>query len=409
MKKQTIILIGCIMGAILLTSPRESNACKKVKQENAELRDELEVSRLRNAELEAQLQEQQNELEMRNQEMLEMKTQLDLYAQEILEMQNQIDVKNSELQQLYDEVGVLEKNVQELGEMLKVRGDELSSQVALLTQKKQGLEDQVIALKADINAAAKRNERLGQLVDDYEKKINTQSVEIKNLKTERDKLQKIANDLSNSLKAKTDELSKQVGTLTTQKQNLEKQFAELRKDIDTKLAAEAADKERMKVTYDQLLKNFEKEIGQQTVEIQHYKDALTINIMDKIFFDSGKAEIKPEGFDVLRRVGAILKNVPDKMIRIEGHTDDIPIGQKIIEKYPTNWELGAARASKVAEFFRKDVGIDPKRISVVSYSMYRPLVPHTTKVNRAKNRRIEIVVLDKLHYQMMEVKESMEQ
>lgn len=63
----------------------------------------------------------------------------------------------------------------------------------------------------------------------------------------------------------------------------------------------------------------------------------------------------------------------------------------------------------MAEFLRKDVGIDPKRMTVVSYSMYRPLVPHTTNANRAKNRRIEIVVLDKLYYQMMEVKESMEQ
>ena len=155
--------------------------------------------------------------------------------------------------------------------------------------------------------------------------------------------------------------------------------------------------------------SLEKEIGQQLVEIEHYRDALTINIMDKIFFDSGKAEIKQEGFDVLKRVGTILKNVPDKTIRIEGHTDDVPIGQKIMEKYPTNWELGAARASNVAEFFRKESGIDPKRMTVVSYSMYRPLVPHTTKENKAKNRRIEIVLLDKLYYQMVEVKESMEQ
>jgi chemotaxis protein MotB len=349
MKKYGILLFGLAAGIIFLVSPFESSACKKVKLENAELRDQLEESRSRNAELEARLREQQSGLDTRNRQMTE--------------MQNQLDMKNSELQRLYDEIEVLEKDVYELGESLKMRGDDLSVQMAQLSQKKQDLEDQVIALKSDIDAASRRNERLTNLVNEYEKRISALSADISSLKAERDKL----------------------------------------------ISAESADKERMKTTYDQLMASLENEIGQQLVEIEQYRDALTINIMDKIFFDSGKADIKPEGVDVLKRVGAILKNVPDKTIRIEGHTDDIPIGQKIIEKYPTNWELGAARAARVAEFFRKESGIDPKRMTVVSYSMYRPLVPQTTNENRAKNRRIEIVLLDKLYYQMVEVKESMEQ
>jgi chemotaxis protein MotB len=349
MKKQTLFLFGIVSGVVLFISPLELSACKKVKEENAELRYELDAADLRITELETQLQEQQRGLDVRNQEMAG--------------MQNQIDLKNNELQRLYDEVEILEKDVFELTDTLKMSGDALSGQIVQLSQKNQDLESQVLALKADIDAASRRNERFSNLVDEYEKRISKLSMEIANLKAERAKL----------------------------------------------LAVEAIDKERMKETYDQLLKSLEKEIGQQVVDIQQYRDALTINIMDKIFFDSGKAEIKQEGFDVLRRVGAILKNVPDKTIRIEGHTDDIPIGQKIIEKYPTNWELGAARAANVAEFFRKDVGIDPKRMSVVSYSMYRPIVPHTTKENRAKNRRIEIILLDKLYYQMVEVKESLEQ
>jgi uncharacterized membrane protein len=84
---------------------------------------------------------------------------------------------------------------------------------------------------------------------------------LKNTKAERDRLQKTAEDLRRSLKADTEELSKQVAALTAQKQNLDKQLADLRKNIDTQRAAEAADKERMKSTYDQLLASLNKEVG----------------------------------------------------------------------------------------------------------------------------------------------------
>ncbi len=387
MKVKLLYLFSLIVVAAFLIAPIESRACKEFIDENAALR---------------------SEIESKNKEVDNLKNVLSLKNLEIEEMKKQIDMKNNELQRLYDSAQMLERNIKGLGDILQASGGELSNQMALLMQSKQNLEEQVIALRNDIYAAFKRNERLNQLVGEYQKKIADQTVDIKNLDKERDNLQKTVNNLKSALEGKTDELSRQVANLTTQKQNLDKQLSELRKNIDAQLVKEAAEKDRMKVTYDQLVKSLESEIGQKTVDIQHFKDALTINIMDKIFFDSGKAEIKPEGFDVLQRVGVILKAVPDKVIRIEGHTDDIPIGQKIVEKYPTNWELGAARAANVAEFLRKEVGIDPKRISIASYSMYRPLVPHTTKENRAKNRRIEIVVLDKLHYQMMEVKESTE-
>jgi chemotaxis protein MotB len=400
--KKWFFACGVFIGlGLLIAAPSESYACKRFRDENETLRLELEESQQRSSELEALL-------DMRNREISEFKDQLVFKNNEISEMQSQIDAKNTELQVLYDSTQMLENNVRELGDVLKARDDEMSSQIFDLSQQKQDLEEQIIALKGDIEAASTRNIRLSQLVDDYRKNAGSLTAENYNLKKERDTLKKTADDLSISLKASTDELSRQIADLTSKKQSLEQQQAELKKNVDIQIAAEEAEKERMEATFNQLMKSLEDEIEQQTVEILNYRDALTINIMDKIFFDSGKAEIKRGGEDVLSRVGTILQTVPDKAIRIEGHTDDIPIGQKLVEKYPTNWELGAARAANVAEFFRKEVGIDPKRMTVVSYSMYRPLVPHTTSLNRAKNRRIEIVVLDKLHYQMMEIKESLE-
>ena len=141
MKKQTLFLFSIFLGVILFISPFESSACKKVKEENAELRYKLDAADLRITELETQLQEQQRGLDVRNQEMAG--------------MQNQIDLKNNELQRLYDEVEILEKDVFELTDTLKMKGDALSGQIVQLSQKNQDLESQVVALKADIDAASK--------------------------------------------------------------------------------------------------------------------------------------------------------------------------------------------------------------------------------------------------------------
>jgi chemotaxis protein MotB len=118
-----------------------------------------------------------------------------------------------------------------------------------------------------------------------------------------------------------------------------------------------------------------------------------MSIAVELFFESGKAEIKPEGQEVLKRIGNILKKIPEKNVRVEGHTDSVPIGPRIRERYPTNWELGATRAVNVVRFFQEEVGMDPLRLSAVSYGQYRPKATNKTKVGRAKNRRIEIILI----------------
>ncbi len=169
----------------------------------------------------------------------------------------------------------------------------------------------------------------------------------------------------------------------------------------------SADLKAMKNAYEDLTSDLEGEITEKNIELKQYQDALTINIADQLFFESGKAELKPEADHVLDRIGKILKeSLPDKIIRIEGHTDKIPIGKKLKEKYPNNWMLGAARAANVAEYFREKSGIDPKRMSIISYAFYRPLTSNKTSAQRAKNRRIEIIIMNQLKYQVEELKSA---
>jgi chemotaxis protein MotB len=186
--------------------------------------------------------------------------------------------------------------------------------------------------------------------------------------------------------------------------DLDKQIADLRQKIEKQKTDEQKEVDKAKKAYDQLAASLKNEINKDQISINQYKGVLTINMVDEIFFDSGHAEIKKGSFDVLNRVGSILKNLPDKIIQIEGHTDDVPIAETYQHKFPNNWYLGAARAVNVAVYFEKKIGIDPTRLAVLSFSKYRPLVPNTSKTNRAKNRRIEIVVVDRSLYQMMEMK-----
>jgi chemotaxis protein MotB len=149
------------------------------------------------------------------------------------------------------------------------------------------------------------------------------------------------------------------------------------------------------------------EIAEKNIQIKWHADAVTINIVDSLFFESGNATIKPRGLKTLEEIGVILKQLPsNKIIRIEGHTDNVAIGNTLKKMYNSNWEMGAARASAVAENLVKNSGIDPEKIVVVSYSKYRPIVPNTSPENRSINRRIEIVVMNRLNYEAKELESS---
>ena len=115
-------------------------------------------------------------------------------------------------------------------------------------------------------------------------------------------------------------------------------------------------------------------------------------VVAEILFDSGKAEIKPEGRDVLLKVGNVLRTVQDKQIRIEGYTDTVPIGAALRGRYPTNWELSTQRATTVLRFLQEKGGVDGKYLAAMGYGPYRPVADNTTDEGRAENRRIEIVL-----------------
>ena len=117
-----------------------------------------------------------------------------------------------------------------------------------------------------------------------------------------------------------------------------------------------------------------------------------INIDNSILFDSGKADLKSGVIHSLSKIATALQNYPDNALQIEGHTDDVPINTV---KFPSNWELSAARALAVVRYFAEQTDLDPRRLSGVGFGEYHPLVPNDTPENRRLNRRVDIVILPK--------------
>lgn len=118
---------------------------------------------------------------------------------------------------------------------------------------------------------------------------------------------------------------------------------------------------------------------------------LVISLSDSLFFTSGSAEIKQTAYKSLLKVGSLLQTkFSDHPIRIEGHTDNIPIRSAI---YPSNWELSAARASSVVRFLLGNLKFDKNRFAAVGYAESRPVSDNKTEKGRSKNRRVEIIVL----------------
>jgi chemotaxis protein MotB len=129
------------------------------------------------------------------------------------------------------------------------------------------------------------------------------------------------------------------------------------------------------------------------VTISQLQGKLTVNILDRILFDSGEAELKPDGASVLRKIAAILAQHPQLKIHVIGHTDNVPIRPTARSRYASNWELSTSRATAAVRFLTEKAGVDPRRLGAVGYGEFRPVADNSSPEGRARNRRIAITIL----------------
>ncbi len=132
------------------------------------------------------------------------------------------------------------------------------------------------------------------------------------------------------------------------------------------------------------------EIASDDVSIGFDERGLVVRVLDRVLFDSGKAEVRPEAREVIGAVaGILMQELVDQPISIEGHTDNVPITRS---SWKDNWELSLARARAVLTTLVKD-GVQPNRVIAAGYGEYRPIASNDTDAGRRQNRRVEIVVL----------------
>ncbi len=124
------------------------------------------------------------------------------------------------------------------------------------------------------------------------------------------------------------------------------------------------------------------------LHIQATDIGLLIQLGDKVLFDLGKADLRPDAFPILEIVGKTIKNSASNVV-VSGHTDNFPINTP---EFPSNWELSTARALNVVKFFIEKTGVEPKLLSAAGYSEFRPIAPNDTPENRQRNRRVEFLI-----------------
>jgi len=209
-----------------------------------------------------------------------------------------------------------------------------------------------------------------------------------------DKLEADKNQEIGALQKQRGTLQEQVQGLQSQRSTLEQQQAELRKQVDvleqqkTQLLAASQQNQSQ---YDQLVRSLTEEVKKGELQVRQYKDMLTVDVAEQLFFDSGRADLKDTGKAVLKKVGEALKGYEDKVIRVVGHTDNVPIKTKV---FPSNWELSVARATTVVRYLQ-ETGIPPERMVASGRAEYQPVAENDSAEGRKKNRRIEITLIDK--------------
>jgi len=258
--------------------------------------------------------------------------------------------------------------------------DTLTKRLAALQKKHDDLAAENAALKADLEETTLQMEKLttdlAYVTGQRDKAI-----------TDREELDDILQSRSDALSQSIFELRRRVGDLDAENTKLKASIASLAKAGEEQVRKASS-------TYASLLEKMKPEISRGQITISELEGKLTVTMVDSILFDPGKTEVKKFGREILGKVASILKDVSGKSIRIEGHTDNAPIGRALAQRYPTNRELSAARAINVTRILQ-DQGIDPANLSSVAYGEWKPVATNDTAEGKAKNRRIEIILVRK--------------
>ncbi len=269
------------------------------------------------------------------------------------------------------------------------------------TQRK-AAEQQAAELAKERESLAARSSELQSRLDGLEGEKGQLNRELGNVRGQiTDLEQKLASGSASAreeiskLQKQASELEANAARIAKEREQLRQEQSQLAAALEQERLAKEEEIKRLTRTQEELSKSLQDEISKGNITIQQVRDRLTINMVDRVLFDSGQAQVKPAGIEVLKQVGDVLNKITDKQIRIEGHTDNVPISSKLQDRFKTNWELSTARATTVVRYLIDQGGVDRQYLSAVGYADTHPLASNDSEEGRSSNRRIEIVLYPK--------------
>ncbi|MCP4196367.1 MAG: OmpA family protein [Proteobacteria bacterium] len=193
------------------------------------------------------------------------------------------------------------------------------------------------------------------------------------------------------LGARLAELGENVEKLLGEKSNMATDLAATR-EREAMLRAEQEAQSKRMAKYRQVIEKFQSLVSSGKLKIRVVRGRMVVEMASSILFPSGEAKLHEEGEIALAELAGILRTIKDRDFQVAGHTDNVPIRTR---KFPSNWELSAARSVSVVKFLQES-GVVPNHLSASGYAEYQPAADNNTEEGKAENRRIEIVLMPNL-------------
>ena len=338
----------------------------------------------------------------------------------IIYQSQQVDlrVRTAEVEEQQARIDSLRSDNEALDAALAQSSQQVKDQAQQINQ----LEAETEALRQQLEAARQAR---SQIESNMNRELSQMTSHTAQLEQELAQRQTTQASLNASLREADDEKAELATRLQREheaQQRLQQQIAAVNADIEDKssalqdaslaalrleyeLARSAQEQRELQAQMDELARQREaearqfaaledrlnRELNESRVEISQLRDRTTvIKLTSEVLFSSGSALIKPEGQRVLEVIAETLREYPDRAIGIEGHTDNVPVGEK--SRYPSNWELSTARAQAAVNFFQQKALVDPSRMKVVGHGEHHPISSNASPEGRQLNRRIEIRV-----------------
>lgn len=285
---------------------------------------------------------------------------------------------------------------------LEARSGELQSKLDRLEQEKGQLNSELGTVQGQIKdlegKMASGNASAKEEIMKLQRHATDLEANAARIAQEREQLRREQSELTTNLEQERQRLkteAEEKARLAAEREQLKQEQSQLNASLEQERAAKEEEIRRLTKTQEELSRSLQDEIAKGNITIQQVRDRLTINMVDRVLFDSGQAQVKPAGLKVLKQVSDVLNKITDKQIRIEGHTDNVPISTKLQDRFKTNWELSTARATTVVRYLIDQGGVQPQALSAVGYADTHPIAGNDSEAGRSSNRRIEIVLYPK--------------